>query len=80
MLIKLTILFLTFGAGWNFNDRFQEGFIWTVFGKPLNYEDMSRAVWLMGAGLVVAVIARYGEPALKKYKFNFKARLPFLSR
>lgn len=67
MLVRVTTLFLVFGMGWNLNDRFQEGLVWTVLNRTLNYEDITRAVWMIGAGLLVATIAKHGEPVLKRF-------------
>lgn len=73
MLIPVTFLFLTFGSGWYLNDKFQEGYIWDIFGRPLAYEDMTRAIWLIGTSLIAVIVAVYTYPILRKLK-NWAAK------
>ena len=68
MLIPVTVLVLFFGLGWNLNDKFQEGFVWEVLNRPLNYEDMNRAIWLIGSSLTAILVAVYTYPVLKSLK------------
>ena len=77
MLFRITVLMLVFTSGWFLNDRYQTGQTLDFLGRNLNFSDLSQTLWLMSAGLIVANIAKEGEPFLKRFKILSKLNFPF---
>ena len=68
MLFRITILVLLFTSGWFLNDKYQAGQTLDILGRSLTFKDLSQALWLFSVGLIVANIAKEGEPLFKRIK------------